>query len=46
MNQIRCIYNGLVDKRRLIIIQKFDSIPYDMEGQIYFDFIQNTEVKF
>lgn len=46
MNQIRRIYNGLVGKKRLKIIQKFDSIPYGMQGQIYFDFIQNTEVKF
>lgn len=46
MNQIRYIFNVLVDKKKLTIIQKFDPIPYDMEGQIHFDFIQNTEVKF
>lgn len=45
MNQIRYIYNILVDKKRLTKIWKFDPIAYDMEGRIHFDFVQNTEVK-
>lgn len=44
MSQIRYIYNVLVDKKTLSIWQKFD--PYDTEGHVYFDFIQNIEAKF